>query len=247
MILKRAFLVGQPNARFRLRGQDYEYNFKNMFQTNMETGKTREIRPPYGLRAPTQPLLPPGPMVIITVPAGSAGTIIEIKDPHNLGQIIQVSVPGRAKPGQKMAVPIPEKGEDVAAVQKRQQQWSTGGKVVAVGAVTGAAVGGALLGDHLMGGTMATDATGTIADAVAPHAEAAGEWVVDAAEDVGDWAAEAGADIGDWAAGAGEDIGDWAAGAGDDIADWAPSAAEDVGDWLGDAAEDTGDWVMDLF
>merc|ERR1712232_909854 len=42
-ILKRAFMLGHPNARFHLRGQDYEYNFK----------------------PPKKPLLPQGPMTVI--------------------------------------------------------------------------------------------------------------------------------------------------------------------------------------
>merc|ERR1719163_1764338 len=96
--------------------------------------------------------------------------MVPVKDPNNPGQEIQVYVPAHAKPGQKMAVPIPAKGETVAEVQKKQkkhddehgtkgQQWTTGGAMAAGGAaavgVAAVGVGGIILGDHLAGGDMA--------------------------------------------------------------------------------------------
>merc|ERR1719262_1610090 len=112
----------------------------NMRQTNLRTHKEREIRPPPGPRPPKDPLLPTGPMVIITVGAGQPGQMITIPDPNNPGSKINVFVPPAAKPGSKMAVPIPQKGESIHAVQMKQKRhdekektgkWSTGGKVVA--------------------------------------------------------------------------------------------------------------------
>lgn len=229
-ILKRAYLVGQPNARYHLRGQDYEYNFWNMRQKNLKTRKEREIRPPPGPRPPKHALLPAGPMVVITVRAGQAGQMITVPDPNNPGSKINVFVPAGAKPGSKMAVPIPQKGESIQVVQEKQKKhdekkkdgkWSTGGKVAAGGAalvgIGAVGVGGVILGDHLAGGDMAGD----IGDVVADGAEAVGDGVTDAAEAVADWAP-----------GAAEDIGEFA---GDAI------------DWLGDAGEDVGDFIMDLF
>merc|ERR1719456_841424 len=145
MILKRAWMTGQKNAKFELRGQKYEYNFKKMLQINKNSGKERKIRPPMGPKPPKKPLLPQGPMIIITVGTGQPGTMVPVKDPNNPGQTIQVFVPAHAKPGQKMAVPIPGKGETVEEVQKKQkkhdeeqgtsaQKWTTGGKA-AVGGV----------------------------------------------------------------------------------------------------------------
>lgn len=220
-VLKRAFLIGQNSARFHLRGQDYEYNFKRMKQKNLKSKAERDIRPPRGLNKPPAPILPAGATVIITVPAGSAGKTIEIYDPNNKGRKIAVNVPAGARPGQKMAVPVPEKGQSIEEVCRKQQGWSTGAKtaagLAAVGTVGAAAVGGALVGDHLAGGTMAADGLAAASDAV----DAAVDWGGDAADAAGDW---------------GE-------GAADDIADF----AGDAGDWLGDAAEDAGDWVMSLF
>jgi len=224
-VLKRAFLIGQNSARFHLRGQDYEYNFRRMKQKNIKSSQQRDIRPPRGLTKPPSPILPPGSTVIISVPEGSAGKTIEIDDPNNKGQKISVNVPAGARKGQKMAVPIPEKGQTVQDVCKKQQGWSTGAKtaagLAAVGTVGAAAVGGALVGDHLAGGTMAADGAAAAADAGADAADA----------------------VADWAPGAADAAGDWGEGAADDIADF----AEDAGDWLGDAAEDAGDWVMSLF
>jgi len=251
-VLKRAFLVGQPNTRFHLRGQDYEYSFETFTQKNLSTGKERKIRPPLGMKPPAAPLLPPGCVIILTVPVG-AGDSVEVADPNNPGQSLQVAVPQGAKPGAKMAVPVPEKGEAVEAVVQRQQAWTTGQKVAGCAAAVGAlAVGGVVLGEHLSGGAVSEWA------GASAEVEAAGDWVTGAAGDVADWAegaagdaadwAEgAAADVADWAPGAAEDAADWAAGAAEDAADWAVDAAEDVADWAEDAGEDVGDFVMSLF
>ena len=45
-ILKRAYLSGFPNAKYTLRGQKYEADFKNMNQKNLRTGKVRDVRSP---------------------------------------------------------------------------------------------------------------------------------------------------------------------------------------------------------
>jgi len=229
-ILKKAYLVGHPNCKFHLRGQKYEYNFTSMKQKNLGTHKEREIRPPRGFKAPKMPLLPTGPMTVLTVRPGQPGTTIEIKDPNNKNQTIQVNVPSGSKPGQKMAVPLPEPGSTVQEVQRKQKEHSTGAKLAmgtaGIAAVGGIAVGGVILGDHLTGGTLG------VSEAAADVAESAVDWVEGAVED-----APAFVDAAvDWTEGAAEDAGEWIEG-----------AVEDAGDWLGDAAEDTGDFVMSLF
>jgi len=251
-ILKRAYMTGSKNAKFHLRGQNYEYNFKKMIQKNKDTKKERQIRPPLkGPKPPKKPLLPTGPMTIITVRAGQPGTVISVPDKNNPGQNVQVFVPKHAKPGSKLLVPLPNKGETVEAVQKKQEEhdkeqgtktgWSTGGAVAATGAagvgIAAVGVGGVILGDHLAGGEMAATIGAAAVDA--------SEWATDAADPALDAA-------GDWATGAAADVGDWAAGAGDDVADWAGDAgiidfAGDAADWLGGAADDAGDFIMDLF
>jgi len=256
MILKRAYMTGQKNARFELRGQRYEYNFTKMLQINKSTNKERRIRPPCGPRPPRKPLLPTGPMIIITVRAGQAGTMISIKDPNNLGQSVRVFVPAHAKPGQKLAVPVPRKGEAVEEVQKKQRkhddehgtkssEWSTGAKVAAGGAALAAVgVGGVILGDHLAGGDLAETIGEAAADAGEDAADAVGDWAAGVAEDPGAWAEGAAEDVGEWLGDAAEDLGDWAEAAGEDIADF---EVGDAADWFGDAGEDIGDFVMDLF
>jgi len=236
MVLKRAFLVGQPNAKFSLRGQHYEYSFQEMSQRNLETDKERKIRPPRGMKAPKTPLLPPGPMVVITVPKGAAGKTIEIKDPNNTGRKLQVNVPPGAKAGQKMAVPVPEKGQTIQAVQEKQTSHSTGAKLAmgigGIAAVAGLAVGGVILGDHLSGGAVADWAGDAFGDGAGDAVAAATAWTEGAVADAAEWTEGAAGDVGDWAVGAGEDIGEFAG---------------DAVDWLGDAAEDAGDFVMSLF
>merc|ERR1719367_1605503 len=224
--MKRAYLVGQSNCRFSFRGQKYEYNFKAMMQKNLGTGKERQIRPPKSMKQPSTPLLPVGPMVVIKVPANSAGKTVEINDPNNKGKTLLVNVPSGAKAGQKMAVPVPAAGETLEMVQQKQKKHSTGAKLAmgtaGVAAVGGLAVGGVILGEHLSGGAVSEWATGAGAGDL-------GEGIGGAVEDATAWMEGAVADAGDWIEGAAEDAGDWIEG-----------AAEDVGDWLGDAAEDVG-------
>merc|ERR1719352_311805 len=88
--------------------------------------------------------------------------------------MIPVNVPSGAKPGQKMAVPLPEPGSTVQEVQKKQKEHSTGAKLAmgtaGMAAVGGLAVGGVILGDHLTGGTLG------VSEAAADVAESVGDW-----------------------------------------------------------------------
>jgi len=223
-ILKRAYLAGFPNAKYKLRGQQYQVDFENMKQTNTRTGKVREIRCPYKWKQPAKPIVEAGPTICIKVPPGSPGTVIQVPHPKAKGQFISVSVPGTAKVGAAMLVPVPEVPSAPASVPtparsqvpepaaEAKKGWSTGAKVAAgTGAVAvgGLAVAGAVLGEHIA--------------------------------EVG-WD-EAMADLGDWAADAGEAIVDAAEDAGEAVA----GAAEDAGEWIAGATEDAGDFIMDLF
>merc|ERR1711904_203645 len=92
-ILKRAWLVGQKNVRFQLRGQRYEYNFERMRQKNLNTKKERSIRAPPGPRPPKHALLHTGPMTVVTVADGQQGRTVTMPDPNNPGQTVNVHVP----------------------------------------------------------------------------------------------------------------------------------------------------------
>jgi len=223
-ILKRAFMAGFKNCKFHLRGQNYEYTFQGMKQINKDTGKEREIRPPFKWKAPSKPIVPEGKTTVINVPAGSPGTTIQIPYPGKKGAFIAVNVPASAKAGQAMMVPVPDEAMITATGEAHPDAkagggggggggWSTGAKVATGGAVgvgvAGAAVGGAILGMH-----------------VAEHG-------VDATVDA----------AGDLAGDAGDVIADVAGDAGDAIADF----GGDAGDFIVDAADDIGDFVMDLF
>eukprot|EP00927_Polykrikos_kofoidii_P001576 TRINITY_DN105_c0_g1_i1.p1 TRINITY_DN105_c0_g1~~TRINITY_DN105_c0_g1_i1.p1 ORF type:complete len:248 (-),score=58.17 TRINITY_DN105_c0_g1_i1:120-863(-) len=221
-IIKRAFMAGFPSAKFHLRGQDYEYNFKDMEQINKETGKRRQIRPPHGWKPPSKPIVPAGPTITVTVPPGSQGKIIQVPHPKQPGLFIDVSVPARAKPGQAMLVPVPSEG-----VPKRESDepvvagggsaaggggggggWSTGAKVAAGGAavvgVGGLAVAGALLGTSIAEHGAEATFDG-IADGAGTAAEAVGDFAGDAVDVVGDF----GADAGEFIVDAGESAGDF--------------------------------------
>mmetsp|Transcript_44059 Transcript_44059/g.80502 ORF Transcript_44059/g.80502 Transcript_44059/m.80502 type:complete len:282 (-) Transcript_44059:60-905(-) len=220
VLITRAFLCGQQNCRFKLKNARYEINFKKMMQINLDTGKERQIRPPQGMKPPKGPLLPAGPMIVITVKEGQPGTTIEVDDPNNPGQKIKVAVPKHAKTGSKVALPIPQQGESVDEVMKKQKGMGVGGAValglLGVGVV---GVGGIVLGDYLTGGTLGTEEMGA---------------------DAADAAADAAGDVGDWAEGAMDDVGDAAA-------DFADGPGADMLDWLGDAGDTVGDFVTDLF
>jgi len=225
-ILKRAYMAGFPNAKYGLRGRRYQVDFKRMMQKNLESGKERQIRPPYAWKgkAPSKPVAEAGPTFCVKVPEGAPGTTIHVPHPKAKGSFIPVSVPATARPGQTMLVPIPAHAEEqptrpeapsppaapvpagaapapapaVAAEGKKKAGWSTGAKVAAGLGVAGAAVGGVVLGAHI--------------------AEEGWDATLD-------------------------DLGDLATSAGEGIADGAEAAV----DWVGDAAEDVGEFVMDLF
>lgn len=204
----------------KFRGQRYHYDFKAMIQRNVNSGRTRKIRGPPGLVQPS-PQLPPGPVVVVPVPDGHKG-FVEVNTPH--GGKMSVKVPEGAHPGQRIAAPVPRKGETTADVAQRQKGWGTGA-LVGAGVAGGAVVGGVVLGDHLADGAIS-------------------EWVGDAAEDVGEWTAGAAEDVGEWTVGAAEDVGEWFE---EDAGDWVVDAAEDTGAWLEGAGEDIGEFFADLF
>jgi len=210
-ILKRAYLAGFPNAKYALRGQHYEVDFKLMKQKNMDSGKARDIRAPHKMKPPSAPVTKAGPTFCITVPPGAPGKTIQVPNPRDKSQMIAVNVPPGAKVGQAMLVPIPEgapaalPAADIVGEykpvehtdEKEKKKWSTGAKVAAVtgGAVVvgGLAVGGAVLGEHIAeegwDATMADlgDVATTAGEGIVDGAEAAVDWVGDAAETAGDF------------------------------------------------------------
>merc|ERR1711865_808173 len=160
-------------------------------------------------KAPSKPLVPAGPTTVINVPRGSAGTTIQVPHPQVKGACISVNVPASAKAGQAMLVPVPP-AADVSTVATPSRTaahgsgggWSTGGKVVAVAGLAGAAVGGVILGEHIA--EHGLDATVHAAgDGIAEAAEATADFAVDAGEAVADFAVDAGEFIVD----ASEDVG----------------------------------------
>ncbi|CAE8735808.1 unnamed protein product [Polarella glacialis] len=227
-ILKRAYLAGFPHARYTLRKQKYEVNFRDMQQKNLASGKSRQMRAPHKWSQPAKPIVEAGPTFCIKVPPGSAGTAIQVPHPRAKGQFITVNVPASAKVGQAMLVPIPKVDPAApapapapapasapapaapsapSAPAADKGGMSTGAKVAtgaAVVAVGGLAVAGALLGEHIA--EEGWDAT--MAD-LGDVAEMAGEHIVDAGETAGEAIADAAGDAGDWLAGAADDVGDF--------------------------------------
>eukprot|EP00746_Dinoflagellata_sp_MGD_P002784 gnl/MRDRNA2_/MRDRNA2_105442_c0_seq1.p1 gnl/MRDRNA2_/MRDRNA2_105442_c0~~gnl/MRDRNA2_/MRDRNA2_105442_c0_seq1.p1 ORF type:complete len:274 (+),score=81.76 gnl/MRDRNA2_/MRDRNA2_105442_c0_seq1:88-822(+) len=222
--LKRAYMTGAKKAKYSIRGgQMYEYDFTKMVQKNLESGKERDIRAPYnwkkkGVKPPSQPIAS-GPTMVVKVPPGGPGTVIQVPHPKDKSMNIAVEVPKTARVGAAMIVPVPPlpgtyaPGEPVAAPYVTSGGGGGGDKKkdtsLSAGEKAGFAVGGAAL-------------IGGMAVAGAVIGDAAADGAFDGA------IADAGAALGD----AGDVIGD---------------VAGDAGDWLMDIGGDAGDFVMDLF
>lgn len=218
-------MAGFPTAKFQLRGQKYIYDFRQMMQLNVESGKKRAIRQPRKWKQPAKPVVPPGPTTVITVPQGSPGTMIQVPHPRVKGAFISVNVPKSAKPGQAMLVPVPQDVSVAASSAPKKQphagqsesarttasrvstppaaatsgggSWSTGGKVAA-GAAGVLGVGGAAVGGVVLGEHIAEHGLDATVDA-------AGDGIVDAAEateeffvDAGEFIVDAGEDVADF-------------------------------------------------
>merc|ERR1719454_1579202 len=105
-----------------------------MVQINRDSGKERKIRQPMKWKAPSKPLVPPGPTTVVNVPPGSPGKTIQVPHPRVKGAFISVNVPASAKPGQAMLVPVPSEVAVTATGTPAPTKggsggWSTGGKV----------------------------------------------------------------------------------------------------------------------
>jgi len=228
-LVKRAFMTGFKQVDFQFRGQKYKYDFNKMTQTNSGTGKSRDIRPPHGWKAPAKQLVPKGKTICLTIRPGQPGKCIKVNHPEAPGSKFKVNVPKSAKVGQKMLVPLPDVSKAVyggrgsgggggdsgakPGQEKGSTGWSTGAKVAAGAGLVGVGAAAGALGVHAA--EHGVEATGDmLVEGVGDAADAVEEWVPDAAEAVVDWTEE---------------------------------AVADAGDWLGDAGEDIGDFVMDLF
>mmetsp|Transcript_86169 Transcript_86169/g.278415 ORF Transcript_86169/g.278415 Transcript_86169/m.278415 type:complete len:258 (+) Transcript_86169:97-870(+) len=235
-ILKRAYLAGYKHASCRLRGQTYEIDFGRMQQTNKESGKSREIRPPYNWKPPAAPIVPKGPTTCISVPDGGPGKTVQVPHPKIQGRFIAVDIPAAARVGQAMLVPVPPGGEppsfdpvlpsgDPPALPPASAPPATPS---AEGAREGAAGGADADGGAEKSGSYSTGAK----VALGLGAGAVGGLVV-AGVLLGEQVAEEG-----WDATI-DGLGD----AADDVAE----GLDDAVDWFGDAAKDIGDSLMDLF
>merc|ERR1711862_911897 len=116
-VLKRAFMAGCPSCKFQLRGQSYECDFKCMVQINIDTGKERQIRPPQEWPATKAPIAP-GRTMVVNVPVGSPGTVIQVPHPQQPGKFLDVNIPANARPGQAVLVPLPPAADAVPDADK---------------------------------------------------------------------------------------------------------------------------------
>lgn len=238
-ILKRAYLAGFPNARYTLRGQTYEVDFKGMTQKNQKTGKGRSIRPPHRWKPPAAPICQPGPTTCIKVPEGAPGTTIQVPHPRAKGQYIAVDVPVTARAGQAMLVPVPAVTEappmPSAAPEPAAVPEPSAPPAPSAASAPSAPAPAPKPAPPEKGGKKGWSTGAKVAAGVTGAAAVGGLAVAGVV--LGEHIAEEGWDA------AIADVGDWFEGAGETIADGAEAAV----DWVGDAADATGDFVMDLF
>lgn len=200
-ILKRAFKAGLPHAAFKVRGNEYLYDFKKMTQINKSTGKSFEIRAPYKWKLPSTPLVKAGPTTCIKIPQGGPGTTILVPHPTRKGEHFAVVVPSHAKVGQVMLVPVPGLSPRGASTPpppcapssptRDLSEKSKGaglGKKLACGM---AIVGGAAVTGAVIGGSVSEDGFDSTMEEL-------GEGLEDAVDDAGDWFEDTGDDIGDF-------------------------------------------------
>jgi len=237
-ILCRAFMSGSKQAKYQHRGQNYQYDFSDMQQINLASGKRRKIRAPPNLKPPSAPLVPPGPTMMVTVPPGAtAGAMLEVPHPMNKTVRLQVAVPAGAQAGSTLLVPVPNlppgattpapgaapPADTPSAPPADQQQDQTGDNnpYKAAPVSTAAGVGAGVAGLGLAAGA------GAIGYAAATGGlDGAGDAIVGAAGDIG--SAVGNVDLGT-------------------IGGVAMDGVDSIGDALGDFAGDAGDFVMNLF
>lgn len=226
-VLKRAYMTGHNKAKYSIRGgQAYEYDFGRMKQKNVESGKERDIRAPYGMKPPGKPIVPSGPTMVVKVPPGGPGTVIQVPHPKNKSLNIAVEVPKTARVGAAMIVPVPPIPEGGGGA------YTPGGAVPTPMPSGGGGAAAPPAPDKKKGDLTAGEKAGF---AVGGAALIGGMAVAGAV--IGDAAADGAFDGA--IAGAGDALGD----AGGVLGD----AAGDAGDWLMDVGADAGDFIMDLF
>merc|ERR1719411_1868520 len=188
-----------------------------MTQKNLQSGKAREMRPPYKWTAPPTQIVKPGETFCVKVPPGGPGAIIHVPHPKMKGELVAVNVPATAKVGQAMLVPLPKgvpkpveivepdapqaaeaaKLEEGPAKEAAKKKWSTGAKGAAgtagVAVVGGLAVAGAVLGEHIS--EEGWDAT--IAE-LGDVATSAGDGIAEGTSHVADFASDTIDTVGDF-------------------------------------------------
>lgn len=248
-MLKQVYKLGHDKAKYTSRGNNYEYDFKRMVQISVESGKEREIRAPAGkntIKRPSAPVVKAGPTMVVKVPPGGPGTVIQVPHPKDKNVTFAVEVPAHARIGAAMIVPIPPlpRHGNMPVYDPAAQGGGGGGGGGAPPAAGGGGGGGAEAGGEKPKEGMGMAGKAGVAvggAALVGGCAVAGGIIGHAAQDgafdgAGDVIADGAGEVGDVVAGFCEDFGDIA---GDGL--------EDAGDWLVDAGEDAGDFIMDLF
>lgn len=214
-IIHRAFMSGNRNAKYCLRGQTYQYDFERMEQKNADTGKVRKIRGPPGLKRPEKPIVTAGPtMMVVVPPQAGPGDIIHVPHPQNKALSLQVVIPQNAVPGSTLLVPVPpavianevpaaptktpeapqdpvpavDKKDSSASVDAKDQDDGTitkGQAAALVGGIGAAGLAGGIVGAHALGADMGPISCAI--DAIGDAADPIIDELGDFAGDVGDF------------------------------------------------------------
>lgn len=120
--LRMAYISGHQTCRTTHKQYTYEINFETMQQKNINTGKVREVRPPWSLKGkrPSAPLIPKGQTMMVQVPQQIPhDNLMRVKHPR--GGEFQVQIPLGAQSGAMMMVPVPPEVQPTAPPPPLQQ------------------------------------------------------------------------------------------------------------------------------
>ncbi|CAK8994654.1 E3 ubiquitin-protein ligase TRIP12 (HECT-type E3 ubiquitin transferase TRIP12) (Thyroid receptor-interacting protein 12) (TR-interacting protein 12) (TRIP-12), partial [Durusdinium trenchii] len=107
-LLKRAYLAGLDEVSHSMRGRKYQVDFRSMRQKNLQSGKLRPIRTPPTWVAEERLGGAASPRCLaVVVPEGGPGSCIYVPNPDREGDFLAVQVPGSARVGHSMLVPLP--------------------------------------------------------------------------------------------------------------------------------------------
>jgi len=182
-LLKCGYMSGVPIFKLRHHGHCYEYDFRKCQQRNVQSGRTREIRPPRGWKPPSQPVVPASKMTTLKLTADQPGKVVCLR--HPLGGCYTIKVPQHAREGQIMLVPVPENPLDSDTLACCRCGKTMGSKV-AMG-LGGVAVAAPVAGFAVLGAVAGSDGVDECVETFESGFDGAATWTFEAGDVMADF------------------------------------------------------------